>query len=232
MPERRGEIRKAFRAAFPHTVPVLTGFACLGMTYGVLMSGKGYGPLWATLMSAIAFGGSMQYVAITLLTIPFDPLGAFLMSLLVNARHLFYGLSLLKKYKGMGAMRNALIYGLCDETFSVVYAAIPPEGVNPRNFYLAITLLHYTYWVTATLLGGVLGSLISVNTGGLDFVLTALFTVLFLEQWQHKGNRLSAVIGVAVTVVCLLAFGAASFIIPSMLLILASLIAGRRVICR
>ena len=230
--ERRAELQKAFRAAFPHTLPVLTGFACLGMAYGVLMSAKGYGPLWSTLMSAVAFCGSMQYVAITLLTVAFDPLGAFLMSLMVNARHLFYGLSLLKKYQGMGALRHYLIYALCDETFSIVCAAEPPEGIKAKDFYLAITLLDHFYWVAATLVGGILGTLLPLETGGLDFVLTALFVVLFLEQWWHKENRLSALTGVGCTLLCLFVLGPTNFIIPAMVLILLSLIGGRKALCK
>ena len=224
--------RGAFSAAFPHTVPVLTGFGCLGMAYGVLMNAKGYGPLWSTLMSAVAFCGSMQYVAITLLTVAFDPIGAFFMSLLVNARHLFYGLSLLKKYKGLGGIRFFLIYGLCDETFSVVCGTEPPEGVKAGDFYLAITILNYCYWVTATFVGGVLGNLIQAETGGLDFALTALFVVLFLEQWRKRENRVSALIGVACTGVCLFVFGSGSFIIPAMALVLIVLLTGRRSLCK
>lgn len=219
---------KAVRAAFPHTLPVLTGFACLGLAYGVLMASKGYGPLYSTLMSAIAFCGSMQYVAITLLTIPFDPVSAFVMSLLVNARHLFYGLSMLPRYKGMGKFRNVLIYLLCDETFSISCTVQPPPEVEPKFFYGAIALLDYGYWVIATFVGGVLGSLLRFETNGLDFVLTALFAVLFLEHWQCKGNRLSALTGVACALLCLLLFGKSNFIIPAMACIVAALLVGRK----
>ena len=119
----------AVKAAFPHTIPIMTGYLAVGMAYGVLMASKGYGALWSFLMSALAFGGSMQYVAISLLTVAFDPLQAFLMSLMVNARHLFYGLSMLPRYRGMGRARNALVFLLCDETFSINCAAAPPAGV-------------------------------------------------------------------------------------------------------
>ena len=146
----------ALRAAFPATVPVLTGFLCLGVAYGLLMQTNGYGPLWSTLMSAIGFGGSMQYVAITLLVSAFDPLQAFLLALMVNARHVFYGLSMLDKYKGLGKARFFLVFALCDETFSLVSTLDPPEGVERRDFYLWITLLDYLYWVGATALGGLL----------------------------------------------------------------------------
>ena len=232
MSTSRQKMIRALRAAFPHTLPVLTGFSCLGMAYGVLMAGKGYGPLYSTLMSAVAFCGSMQYVAITLLTIPFDPVSAFVMSLMVNARHLFYGLSMLPKYKGMGKIRNVLIYLLCDETFSISCTVPPPPEVEPAYFYAAISLLDYSYWVAATFVGGVLGSVMRMETNGLDFVLTALFVVLFLDQWQRKENRLSALIGLGSAIVCLLVFGKGGFIIPAMGCMVAALLAGRRLLCR
>ena len=186
---QRHQRRAALRAAFPATIPVMTGFLCLGIAYGVLMQSKGYGPGWSVLMSAIAFGGSMQFVAITLLTTAFDPLQAFLLSVMVNARHMFYGLSLLDKYKGLGKVRPFLIYVLCDETFSLVSTLEPPEGVAGKDFYFWISLLDYLYWITGTALGGLAGNLITFDTTGLDFALTALFVVLFLEQWKKPENR-------------------------------------------
>ncbi len=229
---RQGAFRAALTAAFPHTVPVLTGFLALGMAYGVLMQTKGYGVLWSVLMSALAFCGSMQFVAITLLTAAFDPLGAFLLSLMVNARHLFYGISLLEKYKGLGVARPVLIYLLCDETFSISSGVTPPEGISRKYFYLSISVLDYLYWVLGTFLGGVAGGLITFDTTGLDFVLTALFVVLFIEQLKKRDNRLPGLIGLAGTAVCLALFGAERFVIPAMLLILAMLLLGRNALCR
>ena len=222
-------IQNAFSAAFPHTIPVLTGFLVLGMAYGVLMQTKGYGTLWAVLMSAVAFCGSMQFVAITLLTTAFDPLQAFLLSLMVNARHLFYGISMLEKYKGLGKVRAFLIYTLCDETFSISSSITPPEGVDRKYFYFAISLMDYLYWVIGTFLGSVLGGFIKFNTKGLDFVLTALFVVLFIEQVKKKDNRISGAIGIACAAVALVAFGASNLVIPSMILILiVLLVTGRK----
>lgn len=215
-------IWRALRAAFPHTIPVLTGFMALGIAYGVLMQSKGYGVLWAVLMSALAFGGSMQYVAITLLTTAFDPLQAFLLSIMVNARHLFYGISMLGKYKGMGKIRWFLIFWLCDETFSISYSAEPPEGVERRYFYFWIAFLDYSYWVTATFLGGLLGNFIHFNTEGLDFVLTALFVVLFMEQWKVRENRPAGLIGMVCALCSLLIFGSENLVIPAMVLILVT----------
>lgn len=224
--EKRKQAVSALRAAFPHTVPVLTGFMVLGIAYGVLMQAKGYGVLWSVSMSALAFCGSMQYVAITLLTTVFDPVQAFLLSVMVNARHLFYGLSMLEKYKGVGKIKGILIFMLCDETFSISYAVEPPEGVERKFFYFWISLLDYGYWVTATFLGGLLGNVLHFNTEGLDFVLTALFVVLFLEQWKVKENRAAGVIGMACAVISLIVFGSENLVIPAMVLILTTLLCG------
>jgi 4-azaleucine resistance transporter AzlC len=226
---RRKEFEKALSSAFPHTIPVLTGFLFLGMAYGVLMNTKGYGVFWAVLMSAVAFCGSMQFVAITLLTTVFNPVQAFLLSLMVNARHLFYGLSMLDKYKGLGKVRPFLIYVLCDETFSISSSINPPEHINRKYFYFSISLLDYSYWILGTFLGGVLGNFITFNTKGLDFVLTALFVVLFLEQMKNSKNIISGIIGIVCTIVCLTVFGANNLVIPSMVMIVMLLLISRRV---
>jgi 4-azaleucine resistance transporter AzlC len=228
---KRESLKQAFLSAFPHTVPVLTGFLMLGMAYGVLMQTKGYGVIWAVLMSAVAYCGSMQFVAITLLTTAFNPMQAFLLSLMVNARQLFYGISMLDKYKGLGKVRGLLIYTLCDETFSISSSITPPEGVNRKYFYLSVSLLNYSYWVLGTALGGIVGNYITFNTKGLDFALTALFVVLFLEQMKNRENRISGMVGLAGTALGLSLFGADNLVIPSMMIILAILLAGRKKIC-
>ena len=229
--ETRSTNKSALRAAFPVTIPVLTGFTCLGLAYGVLMETKGYGPLWATLMSAIAFGGSMQFVAITLLTTVFDPIQAFLLSIMVNARHIFYGLSFLDKYKGLGKIRAYLIYTLCDESFSLISTVEPPEHVEKKDFYFWISFLNYSYWVVATALGGLLGKFITFDTTGLDFALTALFVVLFMEQWKKKENRFAGVVGIACAAASLAIFGADRMVIAAMALILLVLLGGRKRLC-
>ena len=215
-------------AAFPHTVPVLTGFLVLGIAYGMLMQSKGYGAPWALLMSGVAYCGSMQFAAISLLTSAFDPLGAFVMSLLVNARHLFYGVSLLEKYRGIGSAKPVLIYLLCDETFSIISSVEPPEGVRPGNFYLAISVLDYLYWVGGTLLGSLAGQFIRFDTTGLDFALTGLFVVLFIEQVSNPKNRASGVVGLGCSVAALALLGADRLVIPAMILVLAALLIGRK----
>lgn len=222
------EKTKALKAAFPYTIPVFTGFTFLGIAYGILMNSKGYGFGWTVLMSLAAFAGSAQYVAITLLTSVFNPVYALLLTLMVNARHLFYGISMLDKYKNTGRLKPYLIFGLCDETFSIVCSAEPPEGVNRNWFMFFITLLDHGYWVFGSALGGLLGYMVSFNTKGLDFVLTALFVVIFLEQWKSQKNHAPAVIGIVCSIVCLVIFGQSNFIIPSMLAILAVLTLGRK----
>ena len=229
--ETRSTTKSALRAAFPVTVPVLTGFTCLGLAYGVLMETKGYGPLWATLMSAIAFGGSIQFVAITLLTTVFDPVQALLLSVMVNARHIFYGLSFLEKYKGFGKVRAFLIYTLCDESFSLISTVEPPEDVEKKDFYFWISFLNYSYWVIATALGGLLGKFITFDTTGLDFALTALFVVLFMEQWKKRENRFAGVTGIVCAAAALALFGADRMVIAAMVLILLVLLGGRKRVC-
>ncbi len=222
------EKTKAFKAAFPHTIPVLTGFLFLGIAYGILMSSKGYGLGWTVLMSLFAFAGSAQYIAVTFLTTVFNPIYAFLMTLIINARHIFYGISMLDKYRDTGKLKPYLIFGLCDETFSIACTTELQQGINKNWFYFFVTLLDHGYWVAGSAVGGLLGSFVSFDIKGLDFVLTALFVVIFVGQWRSKENRLPAIIGVVCTVACLLIFGQSRFIIPAMLAILASLTLFRR----
>lgn len=220
----RGRFFAALRAAFPQTIPVLTGFAVLGFAYGILMAANGYGPLWSGLMSAIGFGGSAQYAMVPILASVFDPLQAFLLALMINARHLFYGLSMLDKYKGMGKAKFFLVFMLCDETFSIVSSVEPPRGVDGKMFYLFITVLDYSYWVIASVLGGCIGSLLTFDTTGLDFVLTALFVVLFLEQMKNRENYGFGVIGILCSIAAVVLLGADNMVIPSMILIMCVLL--------
>ncbi|MDD3230140.1 MAG: AzlC family ABC transporter permease [Oscillospiraceae bacterium] len=215
--------KAALKAAFPHTVPVLTGYLFLGIAYGILMSSKGVGVGWTFLMSAAVYAGSMQYVAATLFTAAFQPLQAFFLTLLVNARHLFYGISMLEKYRGTGWRKFYLIFGLTDETFSINCSAGPPAGVERKRFFFWVTLLDHFYWAGGSLLGAVAGSLLDFNIQGLDFVLTALFVVIFTGQWRQRGGRLPALAGLGCSVLCLAVFGGDRFLLPAMALILLAL---------
>ncbi|MGF7144435.1 4-azaleucine resistance transporter AzlC [Anaerotaenia torta] len=210
----------ALKAAFPHTIPVLTGYLVLGTAYGILMNDKGFSLFWIVLASVFVYAGSMQFVTVALLAVGFDPLGAFLMTIAVNARHIFYGISMLNAYRGTGRMKPYLIFSLTDESFSILCSANIPEGVEKRWFYLFVSLLDHIYWVLGSILGGVLGSLLTINTRGIDFVLTALFVVILINQWRQTSNHLPALIGILSAIVCRLLFGASDFIIPSMICIL------------
>ena len=221
----------ALRAAFPATIPVLTGYLCIGMAYGLLMANAGYGVFWALLLSLLCYAGSMEFVAVSLLTAGFDPVQALLMALMINARHAFYGLSMLEKYRGTGWARPFLIFSLTDETFSLVSTLEPLDGVTRRDFYFWISLLDYLYWQVGSVLGALIGGLLPFDTTGLDFALTALFIVLFLEQWRKRENRPAALIGLGCTAVSLAVVGADRLVIPAMVLILDVLLGGRNKLC-
>ncbi|MBQ9264840.1 MAG: AzlC family ABC transporter permease [Clostridia bacterium] len=222
------KMRKALAAAFPYTVPILTGFLFLGMTYGIYMRSMGFSFLYPMAMSIAVFAGSAEFVVGHMLTGLFDPLGAFAMILMVNARHLFYGISMLDKYRRLGWKSLYLIYGMCDESFSINCTVAIPAGVDPGWFYFFITALNQLYWVLGATLGGLFGSLIHFNTQGLDFVMTAMFVVIFLEQWRKEKTHDSALLGIGSSALCLLVFGQDRFIIPAMALILLSLTLLRR----
>lgn len=215
--------QRALKAAFPYTIPVLTGFTFLGFAYGILMTDKGYGLGWTLLFSLLVFAGSAQYVAITFLTTLFNPLYALLMTLMVNARHLFYGISLLDHYQNMGKFKPYLIFGLCDETFSIACSTPPPEDVDIPLFYFFVTLLDHFYWVFGSFLGALTGSVLTFNARGLDFVLTALFVVIFVDQWKKQKDHKPALVGLLCSITTLLIFGPDHFIIPAMVTMIAVL---------
>ena len=214
---------KALKAAFPGTIPVMTGYIFLGMAFGILLNAKGYGIFWALLMSLFIYAGSMQYVVISLLASAFNPIAAFMITLMVNARHLFYGLSMLDKFKNTGKLKPSVIFGLTDETFSILCGTEPAADVSRPWYMFWVTLLDQFYWVAGSAVGSLLGSMLSFNTKGLDFVLTALFVVIFVGQWQETDNHIPAAIGVVVTLLCRIFFGTGSFLIPAMIGILICL---------
>lgn len=225
-------IYSALKAAFPHTVPVMAGYLFLGISYGVYANVSGLSFLYPVLMGIIVYGGSLEFVAVSMLLGSFAPLQTFMMALLIQARHLFYGIAMLEKYKGTGWKKLYLIYTLSDETFSVNCSARVPDGIDKGWFYFFITLLDQLYWVSGAALGGILGSFIPFNTEGLDFVMTAMFVVIFLEQWLKEKKHYTALIGVIASAGCLFVFGADSFLIPTMVCILCFLTVFRKPIER
>lgn len=219
--------KKGFRTVFLDTVPVMTGYICLGFGFGIVMQQNGLGLFWALALSLFVYAGSMQYVAVGLLTSGAGLLTAALTTLAVNARHLFYGLSMIDTYKDMGKKKPYLIFALTDETYSLVAGKQPPEGVDRGKYYLLVSALDQCYWVLGTLLGSAVGQLLPINYEGIDFALTALFVTIFVEQWLSVKNHIPALIGVGASVICLILFGSGSFLIPSMGLIALLLLLTR-----
>ncbi len=213
----------ALKAAFPHTVPIFAGFWFLGLTYGIYMNASGFSFWYPMLMSLTIFAGSAEFVAVNLLLGAFHPIQALAMTMMINARHLFYGISMLDKYKGTGWKKFYLIFGMCDESFSINYTAEVPEDVDRGWFMFFVTLLNHFYWFSGATLGGIFGSVIRFNTEGLDFVMTAMFVVIFMEQWIKDKKHTGAILGLGLSVLCLTAFGADRFIIPAMTAILGVL---------
>ena len=220
--------RRAFSAAFPRTIPILAGFLFLGISYGLYATAAGFAFWYPILMAVAIFGGSLEFVAVEMMLGVFAPVQTFVMALMIQARHLFYGISMLEKYKGTGWKKIYLIYGMCDESFSINCSADIPEDVDKGWFMFFVTLLNQLYCVAGTAVGAVLGSLITFDLDGLEFVMTAMFVVIFLDQWLKEKKHYTGVIGLAASAVCLLIFGADSFMIPTMMCILVLLTVFRK----
>lgn len=230
--EKVSVIRTSFKSAFPYTIPIFAGFWFLGLAYGIYMNVSGFGFVYPMLMSLTIFGGSLEFVAVSMLLAPFAPLQTFIMTLMIQARHLFYGISMLDKLKGLGWKKLYIIFGMCDESFSINCTAQIPESADRGWFYFFVTLLNHFYWFSGATIGGILGNLISFDTEGLEFVMTAMFVVIFLEQWLKEKQHFSSLIGLIVSAACLVIFGADDFMIPTMICILVLLTAFRKPIER
>ena len=213
-------MRQVYKSALLSTLPVLTGYLVLGFGFGIVLRAAGGSIVLAAAMSVLIYAGSMQYVAIGLLTGGASLITAALTTLMVNARHIFYGVSMLDKYRAVGARKPYLIFALTDETYSLVCTdALPVPDEQRKAYYLLVSLFNHIYWITGTVLGALVGSLISFNTDGIDFALTALFVTVFWDQWLSTKKHAPALIGVGAALACLLLFGSESFLIPTMLLI-------------
>ena len=211
--------KNEIRTAFLDTLPVMTGYVFLGFGFGILMYQSGYGLLWSFAMSFFIYAGSMQYMAVSLLTGGASLLTTALTTIVVNARHLFYGISMVDAYKGAGKKKPYMIFALTDETYSLV-----SQGARSLGYCFLVSLFDHIWWVSGTVLGAVAGSLIPINYEGIEFVLTALFVTIFVEQWLSTKNHIPALVGLGSTALCLFIFGKDVFLIPSMVLIAASLI--------
>lgn len=232
---------RALGAAFPRTLPVLAGYIFLGITYGLLMVSNGF-PVWLPVLTAgLIYTGSLEFLMVQILTSAFNPLSAFVTALMVGSRHIFYGIAMLGRYRDTGRRKPYLIFATTDETFAVNYSADIPAGVDAARFYTAVSALDQAYWMAGSLLGAMFGSLLTVNTTGLDFVMTTMFMAILLNQWladsaaaRRAGiygflrSHISEIVGVVCSLACLLVFGPDQFIVPSLALILVVLTAFRR----
>lgn len=208
----------------------MTGYVFLGFAFGLLMKTKGF-PTWLpVIMSLVVYSGAMEYAAVPVLAQAFNPVGSFILAIMLSARHLFYGLPMLKKYDGTGAVKPFLIFGLTDETFSLLSASDVPNGLEPKAYYTAVTLLDYFYWCFGSFIGAVFGSMVKFSADGLDFALTALFIVLFVEQLKNREGKISGSAGLILSVIALAVFGKGNMVIASMALILAALLLLKKVI--
>ena len=221
--------RKALAAALPVTVPVLMGYLAIGIAFGLMLQEIGYNFIWAFFMSLTIYAGSGQYLGVTLLGTGAALGTVAVMTLLINFRHLVYGLSMLEKFRGMGWRKLYMIFSLTDETYALLAGVQPPDGVDEKEFYFSIAVLDQLYWIGGSVLGAVAGSLITINTEGIDFAMTALFIVIAVDQWRSARQHLPALLGAGVTLVCLLLMGPDSgrFLIPALVLMVAFLLALR-----
>ena len=215
--------RKTLAAAFPVTVPVLMGDLATGRAYGLRLQAIGYGVLWALLMSVVIYAGSGQYLGVSLLAAGASlPQVAFL-TLMVNFRHLVYGLSMLEKFRGMGLRKFYMIFSLTDETYALLSSARAPEGVEEHDFFVAVALLDQSYWVLGSAVGSLLGSALGFDTTGVDFAMTALFLVIAVGQWRAAGSHIPALLGGAATLASLLVVGAEDMLLPALAIIVIAL---------
>lgn len=220
--------KRTLKKAFKDSLPILAGYLALGISFGVLLQSKGYSFWWAVLMSCTIYAGAGQYAAVDLLSGGASLITTAVMTLIINARHFFYGFSLLDKYKGTGKAKPYLIFALTDETYSLVCTAKIPEGVNEKRYYLFLSLLDQLYWISGCTIGALMGTFIPFDSTGIDFAMTALFVVIFVEQWLGTKEHLPAILGAITTLVCLVIFGAQYFIIPSMAFIAVELVIFRK----
>ncbi len=220
--------KKSFRRAFRDSLPIMAGYLALGIGYGVLLQSKGYSFWWAILMSVTMFAGSGQYAGVDFMASGASLLTTAFMTLIINCRHFFYGVSLLEKYRGTGLVKPYLIFGLTDETYSITATTKLEDDINPKKYYFFLTALNHSYWITGCVLGAVLGMFLPFPSTGIDFAMTALFIVIMTEQWLSSKQHLPAVLGVATTLICLVVFGAQYFIVPALFLIAAELMIFRK----
>ena len=210
-------MKQIIKKVFPQTIPVMAGYISLGIAFGLLLQLRGYGPLWAFLMSLFIYAGSAQFLAVELLAAGATLAQVALLTFLLNFRHLFYGLSMIEKLRKTGVAKIYIIFGLTDETYALLTGYKTPDGMSDKSYYFAVTLMNHLYWIFGCVIGSAVGSIIPFDTTGIDFAMTALFAVLVVEQWKLHKKHLPAISGFVITVTALYIFGADSFLIPSLI---------------
>ena len=216
--------RKTVAAAFPVTVPVLMGYLAIGMAFGLMLQSQGYGVVWAFFMSLTIYAGSGQYLGVSLLATGAPLTQVAFLTLMINFRHLVYGLSMLEKFRGMGARKIYMMFSLTDETYALLSSAKPPQGIREHDYYFAVALLDQSYWIAGSVLGSLAGAALGFDTTGVDFAMTALFLVIAVGQWKAAGSHLPALLGGTATLVSLLAVGADDMLLPALGIIVAVLV--------
>lgn len=217
----------ALKKSFKYSLPVLFGYIPLGFAFGIMLAAKGYGPEWAFFMSVIIFSGTGQYLIVSLLAAGAAIPHVILITFLLHFRYFFYGLSMIDRYHKIGRTKWYLIFGLTDETYAILSTEKPPEGISRGAFYTAVTFLNHCYWIIGSVLGAVVGGMFTFNTKGIDFVMTALFSVLVVEQWKAHKNHLPALIGFVLPIISLIVLGADNFLIPALLAVSVTLMCLR-----
>lgn len=219
MNERATMRKKTMGLAFHDTIPVFAGYIVLGIGFGVMLRVNGFGVIWAFFMSIFMYAGAMQYAAVGILASSASIATTAITTVLVNIRHIFYGISLLHKYKGLGVAKLYMIFALTDETYALVSTKQMPEGASRKLYYFLVSLFDHCYWISGCCIGAILGSVLKINFEGIDFALTALFVTILIDQWLSTKNHLPVLIGMISTAVCLAIFGSEKFLIPSMIVI-------------
>lgn len=217
--------------AFKKSLPIMAGYAVLGMGFGVLMTSRGFAWWWSLAMSITIYSGSMQYVAADVMSVGASLISTVMLSIMVNIRYMFYGVSLIEKYKNTGPYKPYLIFALTDETYSVV-CSTESDKLDMPKFYFWLSLFNQLYWIIGSTFGAVLGSAVNINTTGVDFSMTALFIIITLEQWEKSENHIPVITGAGVSLFCLLIFGSDNFLVPAMLGITAALFLQKPMITR
>ena len=221
-------MKQLVKKCFTDTLPVMAGYVFLGTGFGMLMHAKGYGILWTCTMSLFIYAGSMQYLAVDLLSGGAGLLTAAVTTLMVNARHLFYGISMIDTYQDCGQYKPYLIFALTDETYSLNCGGAPAQVKEPKKYFFLVSFFNQCYWVAGSVFGVVAGTILPISTEGIDFALTALFVTVFVEQWKSTKDHIPALIGIFSSVICLVLFGPGNFLIPTMVLITIALSCYRR----